>query len=183
MSACRKALSLQTAHPERVLSSALSGLNPHVIYQVYALTRTVSPFNHGKTIHLLSFDVLQYKLTYTHKRAQALYHDLGQNKGHHQNALLQFCSSVHIPSTLEYYPSESHSAASDSDSIDHSPPGSCPWDFPGENTGVVPFSRGSSRPRNRTGVFCIAGGFFTVQPPGKLLEYYRWIKLFLDNGR
>ena len=36
---------------------------------------------------------------------------------------------------------------------------------PGQNTGVgrvaFPFSRGSSRPRNRTGVSCIAGGFFT----------------------
>ena len=32
-----------------------------------------------------------------------------------------------------------------------------------KKTGVVayPFSRGSSRPRNWTGVFCIAGGFFT----------------------
>jgi len=34
-----------------------------------------------------------------------------------------------------------------------------------KNTGVhwvaYPFSRGSSRPRNRTGVSCIAGGFFT----------------------
>ena len=26
---------------------------------------------------------------------------------------------------------------------------------------ACPFSRGSSRPRNQTGVFCIAGGFFT----------------------
>ena len=26
---------------------------------------------------------------------------------------------------------------------------------------AYPFSRGSSQPRNRTGVFCIAGGFFT----------------------
>ena len=44
-----------------------------------------------------------------------------------------------------------------------------PWtvqamDSPGQNTGVdiaFPFSRGSSQPRNRTGVSCIAGGFFT----------------------
>ena len=27
--------------------------------------------------------------------------------------------------------------------------------------GAFPFSRGSSQPGNRTGVFCIAGGFFT----------------------
>ena len=26
---------------------------------------------------------------------------------------------------------------------------------------AVPVSRGSSQPRNRTGVFCITGGFFT----------------------
>ena len=38
-----------------------------------------------------------------------------------------------------------------------------PSEPPGKpmNTGAFPFSRGSSRPRNRTAVFCIAGGFFT----------------------
>ena len=41
-----------------------------------------------------------------------------------------------------------------------------PWDSPGKNTGVScwPSSRGSSRPRDWThisGVFCIAGRFFT----------------------
>ena len=37
-----------------------------------------------------------------------------------------------------------------------------PWDFPGKNIGVdcISFSRGSSRPRNRTHVCCIAGRFF-----------------------
>ena len=30
-----------------------------------------------------------------------------------------------------------------------------------ERVAIVPFSRGSSLPRNRTGVSCIAGGFFT----------------------
>ena len=41
----------------------------------------------------------------------------------------------------------------------------CPWNSPGKNTGVrcIPFSRGSSQPRDQTGVFCIAGRFF---PPG-----------------
>ena len=81
-------------------------------------------------------------------------------------------------------------------------PMDCPWNFPGQNTGVgslsllqgifptqglnpglphcrwilyqlshkgsprtlewvaYPFSKGSSRPRNWTGVYCIAGGFF-----------------------
>ena len=38
-----------------------------------------------------------------------------------------------------------------------------PWDSPGQNTGVVavPFSSGSSLPRNQTRVSCIAGRFFT----------------------
>ena len=38
-----------------------------------------------------------------------------------------------------------------------------PWNSPGQNTGVgsPPFSKGSSQPRNWTGVSCIAGGFFT----------------------
>ena len=31
------------------------------------------------------------------------------------------------------------------------------------------FSRGSSRPRDQTQGFCIAGGFFTAEPPGKHL--------------
>ena len=36
---------------------------------------------------------------------------------------------------------------------------------------AYPFSRGSSRPRNRTGVFCIAGGFFTNWAIGDPLSY------------
>ena len=32
---------------------------------------------------------------------------------------------------------------------------------------AVPFSRGSSQPRDGTQVSCIAGGFFTSWPPGK----------------
>ena len=35
------------------------------------------------------------------------------------------------------------------------------WNSPGQNTGVIPFSRGSSQPRNRTQVSHIAGRFFT----------------------
>ena len=40
----------------------------------------------------------------------------------------------------------------------------CPWDSAGKNTGVVaiPFSRGSSPPRDRTWVSRIAGRCFTV---------------------
>ena len=32
---------------------------------------------------------------------------------------------------------------------------------------VIPFSRGSSPPRDQTCVSCIADGFFTTAPPGK----------------
>ena len=34
---------------------------------------------------------------------------------------------------------------------------------------AMPSSRGSSRPRDRTRVFCLAGGFFTTEPPGKCI--------------
>ena len=45
---------------------------------------------------------------------------------------------------------------------------------------AYPFSRGSSRPRNRTGVSCIAGGFFTNSSKGKPLLRPKWCinKLF-----
>ena len=33
---------------------------------------------------------------------------------------------------------------------------------------AIPFSRGSSQPRERTRISCIAGGFFTTEPPGNL---------------
>ena len=47
-----------------------------------------------------------------------------------------------------------------SDSLRHH----SPWDSPGQNTGVVavPFSQGTSQPRDRTQVSLIAGGFFTT---------------------
>ena len=54
----------------------------------------------------------------------------------------------------------------------------CPWNSPGKNTGVVlviPFSRGSSRPRNRTQVSHIAGGFFTNWATREALSYIRQI--------
>ena len=40
---------------------------------------------------------------------------------------------------------------------------SWPWDFLGKNTGAVAvsFSRGSSWPRDRAHISCLAGGFFT----------------------
>ena len=50
----------------------------------------------------------------------------------------------------------------------------CPWDFPGKNTGVaaISYSRGSSRPRDLTGVSCVlAGEFFTTVPWGEAQHY------------
>ena len=47
------------------------------------------------------------------------------------------------------------------------------WNSPGQNTGVgrvaFPFSRGSSQPRDRTQVSCIAGRFFIVWPSREAL--------------
>ena len=44
----------------------------------------------------------------------------------------------------------------------------CPWDSAGKNTGVViPFSGGSSQPRDQTWISCIAGRLFTVWAMGK----------------
>ena len=44
-----------------------------------------------------------------------------------------------------------------------------PWAFPGKNTGVVVISssRKSSQPRDRNCIFCIAGEFFSTEPPRK----------------
>ena len=48
------------------------------------------------------------------------------------------------------------------------------WNSPGQNTGVgsLPFSRGSSQPRDQTQVSHIAGGFFTSQAAREVQEYY-----------
>ena len=47
----------------------------------------------------------------------------------------------------------------------------CPWNSPGKNTGVViPFSWGSSQPRDQTQVSCTIGRFLTPEPPGKPSE-------------
>ena len=45
----------------------------------------------------------------------------------------------------------------------------CPWDFPGKNIRVISSSssRESFRPRDQTHVSCLAGRFFTTDPPGK----------------
>ena len=45
----------------------------------------------------------------------------------------------------------------------------CPWHFPAKKAGVSChfFPRGSSQPRKWTYVSCLAGGFFTIESPGK----------------
>ena len=50
---------------------------------------------------------------------------------------------------------------------------SLPWDFPGDNTGVVavPSSRGSSQPKDQTHISCsshIVGRFFTAEVTGEV---------------
>ena len=44
---------------------------------------------------------------------------------------------------------------------------------------AISCSRGSSRPKDRTHISCIAGGFFTTEPPGKspcMLHMYSTLK-------
>ena len=53
----------------------------------------------------------------------------------------------------------------------------CPWDSPGRilEWVAISSSRGSSQPRDRTQISCIsciAGGFFTIEPPDFLNEWY-----------
>ena len=47
---------------------------------------------------------------------------------------------------------------------------------------VIPFSRGSSQPKDQTWVFCTAGGFFTTELSGKpcALDFIRF--LFLSSS-
>ena len=42
---------------------------------------------------------------------------------------------------------------------------------------AISFSRGSSQPRDRTYIFCLAGGFFTTEPPGKPLSQFSRVRL------
>ena len=64
-----------------------------------------------------------------------------------------------------------HSVVSDCcDAMDCSPPGSSVHGILQARIlewVAIPFSRGSSQPRDRTHVSCIAGRFFTAEPPGK----------------
>ena len=52
----------------------------------------------------------------------------------------------------------------------------CLCNFPGKNTGVsiLPFSRGSSPPRDQTHISCIAGRFFTVWAIREAQEDHGW---------
>ena len=65
------------------------------------------------------------------------------------------------------------------DPVDYSPPGSSIYGI--LQVGIlewvaIPFSKGSSQPRDWTQVSCIAGGFFTIWAPreanGKINLYY-----------
>ena len=68
-----------------------------------------------------------------------------------------------------------------SDPMDCSPPGSS---VPGISQArvlewvAISFSRGSSQPRDPTQVSCIAGGFFTTEPPGKPICWYNMSLIF-----
>ena len=44
---------------------------------------------------------------------------------------------------------------------------------------VISFSRGSSQPRDQTHIFCIAGGFFTDEPPGKPIIQSKYLLNFI----
>ena len=62
----------------------------------------------------------------------------------------------------------------------------CPWDFPGKSTGAgCHFLQGSSQPRDWTCISCIAGGFFTTEPPGKpsLALFNIKVKKIWPNGK
>ena len=56
------------------------------------------------------------------------------------------------------------------DPMDCSPPRLlCPWNSPGKNAGVgCHFLLQGIEPRDRTFIFCLAGGFFNTEPSGKL---------------
>ena len=74
-----------------------------------------------------------------------------------------------------------------SDPMDCSPPGSSVhWISQARilEQVAISFSRGSSQPRDGTCLSCLAGGFFTTEPPGKVsgtLLYFQYI-LPLNDG-
>ena len=65
----------------------------------------------------------------------------------------------------------------------------CPWDFPGKNTGVFPFATFPSPgdlpdPGTETAFLAspaLADGFFTIVPPGKLLD--KWNHAEIENSK
>ena len=48
---------------------------------------------------------------------------------------------------------------------------------------AMPFSRGSSQPRNQTYVSCTEGRFFTAEPPGKPLLQGMWAESPVEELR
>ena len=48
---------------------------------------------------------------------------------------------------------------------------------------AMPFSRGSSQPRNQTYVSCTEGRFFTAEPPGKPLLQGMWVESPVEELR
>ena len=69
------------------------------------------------------------------------------------------------------YESESVSFSVMSDSLQPHELYLCPWNSPSKNIGgvAIPFSRGSSWPRDTTRVSCTAGRFFTIWATKKAL--------------
>ena len=53
--------------------------------------------------------------------------------------------------------------------MDHSLPGSCPWDSSGRSIGGLPFPFPGDLPDPgiETASLALAGEFFTMEPPGK----------------
>ena len=64
------------------------------------------------------------------------------------------------------------------------PHGLFPWNSPGQNLEwvAVPFSRGSSHPRDRTQVSCIAGGFLTSWATRKEIVHV-YISVWNNTGQ
>ena len=48
---------------------------------------------------------------------------------------------------------------------------------------AIPSSSESSTPRDRTCISCIAGGFFTTEPPGKSLKWCDTMDIKINNGK
>ena len=79
--------------------------------------------------------------------------------------------------------SVSHSVISDSLRLQGPQPARflCPWDSPARimEWVAMPFSRGSSWPRDQTQLSCISGRFFTIWASTKTTSVYPWKKIFI----